>query len=260
MFAANSLSENIPAGGRQPRADGGVRVSFRRTDGADRLADCVERDGYKIRFPKTGVLEGVVVNTGGGVAGGDRVRHGIALGEATRVTLSTPSAERIYRSLDAPSQIEVSMRLEAGALLAWLPQETILFNRANLARRFDIDMAPDASLLMAEITVFGRKEMGETISAAKYSDRWHLRRAAGSPSPKTSASKAICTPACRKPRPVMVHASAPRCCSWRRRRKTGSKPCGKHSRVPPRGSRRAPGTGCCVSAASARTWRRSGTI
>jgi urease accessory protein len=177
MFAASSLSETIPAGARQPRADGGVRVSFRRTDGADRLADCLERDGYKIRFPRTGTLEGVIVNTGGGVAGGDLVRHGITLGAATRVTISTPSAERIYRALDAPSRIEVSVRLEAGASLAWLPQETILYNRANLERRFDIDMAADASLLMAEITVFGRKEMGETLSTAKYLDRWRVRRA-----------------------------------------------------------------------------------
>jgi urease accessory protein len=182
MFAASSLSEGIPAGARQPRADGGVRVSFRRTGGVDRLADCLERDGYKIRFPKvhfpkTGALEGVIVNTGGGVAGGDRVRHGIALGEGARVTISTPSAERIYRSLGAPSQIEVSMRLEAGASLAWLPQETILYNRASLSRRFDIDMAADASLLMAEITVFGRKEMGETLGDALYLDRWRVRRA-----------------------------------------------------------------------------------
>jgi urease accessory protein len=178
MFAASSLSEDIPAIPPLPRVEGGVSVSFRRGGGAGRLGDCVERDGYKIRFPKAGagVLEGVIINTGGGVAGGDRVRHAIALEDGVRATLTTHAAERIYRSQGAASQIEASMRLGAGASLAWLPQETILFNRASLARCFEIDMAADASLLMAEITVFGREAMGETIGEGRYLDRWRVRR------------------------------------------------------------------------------------
>ena len=92
------------------------------------------------------------------------------------MTLTTPSAERIYRSNSDASGIDVSVRLEKSASLAWLPQETILFAQARLQRRFEIDMATSASLLMAEITVFGRKEMGEAINQGSYMDRWHVRR------------------------------------------------------------------------------------
>ena len=59
---------------------------------------------------------------------------------------------------------------------AWLPQETILFDRARISRRIDIDLAEDASLLLCEIVVFGRSAMGETMRRGEFVDRWRLRR------------------------------------------------------------------------------------
>jgi urease accessory protein len=177
MFAASSPSE--PAGRlmRPPRVEGGVRVAFRQQGGVAALSDCEERDGYRILFPKGSAgREGVIINTGGGVAGGDRVLHAVTLSENVSATLTTQAAERIYRSQGDPSQIEVLAALEGGASLSWLPQETILYAHANLVRRFEIDMAQSARLLMVEIVVFGRKEMGETISQGHYLDRWRVRR------------------------------------------------------------------------------------
>lgn len=177
MFAPSSPCEDVAVTACQPRVQGGVCVSFRGGGGCTRLGDCLERDGYKVRFPKTGAeLEGVIINTGGGVAGGDNVHHDITLDNGARATLTTQAAERIYRSGGAASCIQVSIRLQADASLAWLPQETIFYDKANLARRFEIDMAADASLLLAEITVFGRKEMGETVSQGSFVDRWRVRR------------------------------------------------------------------------------------
>src|SRR5262249_31479039 len=63
-----------------------------------------------------------------------------------------------------------------GGHLAWLPQETILFDRARLARTIDIDLDDGASLVMAEAVVFGRAAMGEAMGEGHWSDRWHLRR------------------------------------------------------------------------------------
>jgi urease accessory protein len=140
------------------------------------LYDSEERDGYRIRFPKGGAgCEGVIINTGGGVAGGDRVCHAATLGENASATLTTQAAERIYRSRGDPCQINVHLKLEKGAALSWLPQETILFAQANLARCFEIDTAQNARLLMTEIMVFGRKEMGEMVAQGRYSDRWRVR-------------------------------------------------------------------------------------
>ena len=75
----------------------------------------------------------------------------------------TAAAEKIYRSLGPPTEVDVSLDIGAGGRLAWLPQETILFDRARLSRRIDVDLAADASLVLAEALVFGRSAMGEAV-------------------------------------------------------------------------------------------------
>ena len=59
--------------------------------------------------------------------------------------------------------------------MAWLPQETILFDQACAERRIDIDLAAGASLLLCESVIFGRAAMGETMRAGRFVDRWRLR-------------------------------------------------------------------------------------
>jgi len=77
----------------------------------------------------------------------------------------------------APSQLNITLKVAADSHLAWLPQETILFDRAQVLRRIDIDLADSASLLLCEIVVFGRAAMGERMLHGEFVDRWRLRRA-----------------------------------------------------------------------------------
>ncbi|HKU04850.1 MAG TPA: urease accessory protein UreD, partial [Bradyrhizobium sp.] len=121
-------------------------------------------------------LSAVFVNTAGGIAGGDRFEVAIAAGEGARLTVTTAAAEKVYRAPDAPAQLDISLKAAGGAHLAWLPQETILFDRAKISRRIDIDLAEDASLLLCEIVVFGRAAMGERMERGEFVDRWRLRR------------------------------------------------------------------------------------
>ena len=117
------------------------------------------------------------VNTAGGIAGGDRFAVDIAAGEGTRLTLTTAAAEKIYRSNgpDLAARHRAEGRSTARTL-HWLPQETILFDQARVERRFEIDLAEGASLLLAEIVVFGRAAMGERMLSGSFVDRWRLRR------------------------------------------------------------------------------------
>src|SRR6185312_17023832 len=101
-------------------------------------------------------LEAVVVNTGGGMTGGDDFSVDIDVGESARLVAGTAAAEKIYRSAGPDAAMNVRLSVGAGGRLAWLPQETILFDRARLKRRIDIDLAEDASLVMAEAVLFGR--------------------------------------------------------------------------------------------------------
>jgi urease accessory protein len=117
------------------------------------------------------------LNTAGGITGGDQFAFSGQLAADTTLTVTTQACERAYKALpDQTGQIRNRIRIEAGARLNWLPQETILFNGSALDRRLNIDLAPGASLLMVEPLVFGRPAMGEVVSDVRFRDRIEIRR------------------------------------------------------------------------------------
>ena len=160
------------------RANGRAALTCARVGDRTRIVDLDECGGYRIKFPTAvgSVLEPVVINTGGGVAGGDKVSFDLTANAGAEVAFSTATAERIYRSLGTPTEIDVRLRADTGASLSWLPQATILFSGSRLIRRFDVDVSDSARLLMAEATVFGRIASGETMGAGLYHDVWRVRR------------------------------------------------------------------------------------
>lgn len=160
------------------RARGAVRFDVHARDGVTRRGVLHESGSLRVRFPSPEGegLSGVFVNTAGGVAGGDRFDIEISAADAARLTLTTAAAEKIYRATGAPAQLNISLKVAAGAHLGWLPQETILFDRARVHRRFDIELDDAASLLLCEIVVFGRTAMGERMEQGEFVDRWRLRR------------------------------------------------------------------------------------
>jgi len=131
-----------------------------------------------VRFPNAwaSTPEAVLVNTAGGITGGDRFAVDLALDAGAQLAVTSAAAEKIYRSLGPDACVDVSATLKDGAELMWLPQETILFNRARLARTITIALAPSAKLLLAETVVFGRSAMGEAVHEGSFADRWRVRR------------------------------------------------------------------------------------
>ena len=160
------------------RARGAVRFGVHLADGVTRRGDLHESGSLRVRFPSPEQegLSGVFVNTAGGIAGGDRFDIDIRAGEGARLVLTTAAAEKVYRAPGPAAQLDIALKAEQGAHLAWLPQETILFDRARIVRRIDIDLADDASLLLCEIVVFGRAAMGEKMRHGEFTDSWRLRR------------------------------------------------------------------------------------
>src|SRR3954453_18186723 len=160
------------------RAQGAVKFDVKLEDGITRRGVLHESGSLRVRFPSPEAegLSGVFVNTAGGIAGGDRFDIAISAGEGARLTLTTAAAEKVYRAPGPVAELNIALKAEAGAHLAWLPQETILFDRARISRRIDIDLAETASLLLCEIVVFGRAAMGERMLHGEFVDRWRLRR------------------------------------------------------------------------------------
>jgi urease accessory protein len=160
------------------RARGAVAFDVHCPDGVTRRRELHESGSLRVRFPSPEAdgLSAVFVNTAGGVAGGDRFDIDITAHEGARLTLTTAAAEKIYRAPGEAAQLNIALKGAAGSHLAWLPQETILFDRARVSRRIDIDLAEDAQLLLCEIVVFGRSAMGERMQQGEFVDRWRLRR------------------------------------------------------------------------------------
>jgi urease accessory protein len=160
------------------RAVGSVRFDVHLVDGVTRRRHLHESGSLRVRFPSPEAqgLSAVFVNTAGGTAGGDRFDIDIVAGEGSRLTVTTAAAEKVYRSHGPAAQLNIALRAAANSHLAWLPQETILFDQARVERRIDIDLADSASLLLCEIVVLGRAAMGERMRHGHFVDRWRVRR------------------------------------------------------------------------------------
>jgi urease accessory protein len=160
------------------RAQGSVIFDVHQVEGLTRRRHLHESGSLRVRFPSPEAdgLSAVFVNTAGGVAGGDRFGIEIAAGEGSRLAVTTAAAEKVYRAQGPAAQLDISLKAATGAHIAWLPQETILFDRARVLRKIDVDLADSASLLLCEIVVFGRTAMGERMLHGEFTDRWRLRR------------------------------------------------------------------------------------
>jgi urease accessory protein len=159
------------------RAEGRIALAVAADAGVTRRSRVAERGSLRVRFPGWAgrELEALLVNTAGGMAGGDRFAIDIAAGPGARLVVGTAAAEKIYRSNGRATDVAVKLDVAAGATLRWLPQETILFDRARLDRRIDVDLAEGGSLLLAEAAVLGRSAMGESVEQGELIDRWRLR-------------------------------------------------------------------------------------
>jgi urease accessory protein len=160
------------------RAQGSVTFDVHRVEGVTRRRHLHESGSLRVRFPSPEAegLSAMFINTAGGIAGGDRFDIDIAAGEGSSLAVTTAAAEKVYRAQGPAAQVNIALKAADGAHLSWLPQETILFDRARISRCIDIDLAAGASLLACEIVVFGRSAMGERMLHGEFVDRWRLRR------------------------------------------------------------------------------------
>jgi urease accessory protein len=162
-----------------PRTEGSIRLGFTRRGAASHIDVLSQAGAARVRFPRPagGGIEAVLINTAGGLTGGDRIDVAVALAEASEATVTSAAAEKIYRARDhEAAEVLVELRVLAGARLFWLPQPTIVFNGARLERRTEVALGRDGTLLALEIHVFGRAAMGEEVAFGAVHDMWRVRR------------------------------------------------------------------------------------
>jgi len=160
------------------RVAGQGRLLCGMSGGRTRLQRLYQDGSAKIRMPlvQGDPLEAVLINTAGGLTGGDRLGWAIEAGEGACVSITTQACEKVYRAAADHAEAKVSLRVGAGGRIAWLPQETIVFNQAAFARRLDVELAEGAEALILEATLFGRLAMGERTISGSFHDRWRVRQ------------------------------------------------------------------------------------
>ncbi len=179
MFDGTSRSDEIPAR-RLQRAVGRARIVVGPRDGCTVLRDLYQQGSMKARFPRvfgTGGPEAVLINTAGGLTGGDNMTVDIRAQADSRLTVTTQACERVYKSSGGHAHVSSNVKIGTGAEICWLPQETIFFEGGALKRTLSVDMAEDSRFIAIEAVTLGRAAMGETVTKASFRDSWRVRRA-----------------------------------------------------------------------------------
>jgi urease accessory protein len=161
------------------RADGSCRILLGDSEGGTRIMDVFQQSPIRVIFPRIGgaaVKEAVLINTAGGIAGGDRLGCSVTVLPKASIAVTSQAAEKVYRALDEPARIATKLKVCETAKLAWLPQETIVFNWARLSRETEIDLSAGAELLALEWLVLGRAAHGEHMVGGHITDSWRVKK------------------------------------------------------------------------------------
>jgi urease accessory protein len=194
MFDATSLSNftdnTSPVGAQErdagnasdkdlQRAEGYCRIVLSDSERGTHIKDVFQRSPIRVLFPRAGgraIEEAVLVNTSGGIAGGDRLEYSVTtLGNAS-IAITSQAAEKVYRALREPARVVTRLEAHETARLAWLPQETIVFNWARLSRDTQIELSSGCELLALEWLLLGRAAHGEEVHGGQITDTWRVKK------------------------------------------------------------------------------------
>jgi len=112
---------------------------------------------------------------GGGLVGGDDIQLRADVTAGARALLTTQASTKVYRSLRRSKQ-SLTATVEAGALLAVLPDPIVCFADADFIQTQRYDLHADASLVMVDWMTSGRHAAGERWAFSRYESRFDIRR------------------------------------------------------------------------------------
>lgn len=122
------------------------------------------------------VCHGILIHPPAGIAGGDRLSVEVDVGAGAHALLTTPGAGKWFRSAGARSRLTQRIRVEAGGVCEWLPQESIVYDRALGDLVSEVDLAAGAVYLGMEMLCLGRTGSGERFRAGELSVATRIRR------------------------------------------------------------------------------------
>ena len=122
------------------------------------------------------ICHAIMVHPPGGVVGGDTLSVSLHAGAGTHAFLTSPGAAKWYRANGRVSRQDVHIEAGPGAIVEWMPQETILFNNAQVRTDQRVELAADASYIGCDMLCFGRRASGERFASGSIGQRLQIRR------------------------------------------------------------------------------------
>jgi len=171
MAATALVADRVAARAAPAGWDARLDLRFERV--ASRTVLAARRHVGPLRVQKALYPEGpdvcqvIVVHPPGGIVGGDSLRIEVDAGLRAHAQFSTPGAAKWYRSAGPIARSDTVLRVAAGALVEWLPQETMLFDGARATIRLGVELAGDARFIGGDVTHLGRTASGERFASGR---------------------------------------------------------------------------------------------
>ena len=168
------------------RTEGHLRLHAERVGGRTRLTELECRAPLQLMrchhldAALPDIAFATIVSPSGGVLQGDRLEIDVRVGGGARLHLDTPSATRLYRMPNGPAEQRVSLVVEEGGYLEYVPDPAIPFAGADFTSRTRAEVAATATLILAEAVTAGRAARGEVHQFRRYESVVEIARPAGS--------------------------------------------------------------------------------
>ena len=173
------LLDQFPIAAPMQRVKGRGELTLRSDAGRAAIVRLYQEGAAKLRLPNrhgAAAVEAVLINSAGGMTGGDHMDWRFEAGDGVAMVLTTQACDKVYKASAGSAEVRTHLHVGAKSRIDWLPQETIVFDHAALDRRLEADIAPGGKLLAVEAVLMGRRAMGETLTHASIRDRWRIRR------------------------------------------------------------------------------------
>ena len=120
------------------RATGTLKATIRGSQ--NRIGELYQEGSSRLFFPKnfSKIKECVVINTAGGITGGDKFECSIEAAEESSIVVTTQASEKVYKASNGSAEVEATFFVRKNSKLLWLPQDTILFSKSDLSRKITI--------------------------------------------------------------------------------------------------------------------------
>lgn len=111
-------------------------------------------------YPEGGPCHLYLLHPPGGMAGQDEICIDVQVDTGAHALLTTPAANKVYRSDALVTSVQQSLHVEEGTL-EWLPQNTICFGGSALKQSTDVHLRAGTRFMGWDVIALGRPASGD---------------------------------------------------------------------------------------------------